>query len=325
MASETNDNQVRNKGMYEFSIIICAYNAADRIRKTLEHIAKLDYSTEHLELILVDNNSNDGTALVAEEAWGSLNSAITFHIVKELNQGLSYARKRGVIEALGEFIVFCDDDNWLDSQYLKIAREVLKNNPAIGVLGGQGIPITEADCFPNWFFIYAGYYATGVQSIRSGDISARGYVWGSASIVCRKPLMTILTSGLDFLLSDRKGDSLSSGGDDELCKWFLIAGYKLWYIENMLFQHFIPSRRLTIDYIEKLLNSSEHSQSGNVVRVYDRYINRRDMRNKWYKYPKLWFMSELRLLLDNTPIKRKVVNIAKSIERLALHTVNRCF
>jgi hypothetical protein len=40
------------------------------------------------------------------------------------------------------------------------------------------------------------------------------------------------------LISDRRGEEIS-GGDSEICEWFRIAGYKLWYDERLFFTHFI--------------------------------------------------------------------------------------
>jgi hypothetical protein len=56
--------------------------------------------------------------------------------------GLAYARRRGVMEAAYEYIVFCDDDNWLAPDYLSIAREILFD-PKVGAAGGQAEPEFE--------------------------------------------------------------------------------------------------------------------------------------------------------------------------------------
>jgi len=297
--------------MIKYSVVICAYNATARLRRTLEHLVALDYQPEMVEIILVDNNSNDGTAEFAQNVWAAFETRFSLRIVMEKNQGLSHARKRGIREAQGEFIVFCDDDNWLDSQYLKIANAVLENNSAIGVIGGQGIPVTDAEQLPNWFYTYADGYATGVQAMNSGDISARGYVWGAGAIVRRYLLLAAVSDGKEWLMSDRTGSVLSSGGDSEMCKWYLLAGYKLWYEERMMFHHFIPKDRLTLEYLEKQHRGFE--QAATIINLYDAYLRRSVLRKQWYNQLKSWLLSELRFFLNRNPDKKRVVNLARSI------------
>src|SRR6266702_4592754 len=98
--------------MVKFSIIICAFNARGRIRETLEHHCLLDYPTECMEIILVDNSSTDGASDFVNSLWKSLKSSVSLRIVSESNLGLNFARKRGIQEAKFDYIVFCDDDNW---------------------------------------------------------------------------------------------------------------------------------------------------------------------------------------------------------------------
>jgi glycosyltransferase involved in cell wall biosynthesis len=102
-----------NSNNINVSIIICCYNSESRISSTLEHIAKQKIENLQLEVILVDNNSNDNTAKVAIEVWSKLGNPFSLSILKEPTPGLSYARKKGVSSANGEIIIFCDDDKIL--------------------------------------------------------------------------------------------------------------------------------------------------------------------------------------------------------------------
>jgi len=303
--------------MLGFSIIICAFNSTGRLRKTLEHISALDYPAELVEIILVDNNSTDGTSDAAGRIWKDLRNVFSLNIVYEDQQGLNYARRRGIYEAKYQFVVFCDDDNWLSPQYLKIANAILTQNKAIGVLGGQGIPVTDADQFPNWFYTYNGGYAVGVQGVKSGDISERGYVWGACAIARRDLLSNIFLAGNDLILSGRKAGALAAGDDCEMCKWFLLAGYKLWYEETMLFYHFIPKERLILEYLDKLMSGFKDSRE--VLAFYDEYMQRIVIRQSWYKKPLNWILFELKFFLDRRPNKIKVVRLAMNITKLLGH------
>jgi glycosyltransferase involved in cell wall biosynthesis len=255
--------------MKRFSVLVCAYNASSRIEKTLKHLALLNYPADKLEIILVDNNSNDGTSDYANNVWRCFNTDIKLRVIQENKQGKSHAIRTGIFESIFEYIVICDDDNWLDTDYLKIANEVLTDQGNVGVLGGQGIPVTDADALPNWFYTCANGYAIGVQAMHSGDVTNRGYVWGAGSILNRKVLLEFYRAGCEHLLS-RRGDKLTSGEDSEICKWFLIAGYRLWYDERLLFRHFLPSARLTLEYRERLISGLVEAEP--VLSAYDKWL-----------------------------------------------------
>ena len=79
----------------EVSVIICTYNRDKYIYQTLEHIACNGFPSERYEIILIDNNSTDQTA--AECQRFSCNFAdLNFHYFTETQQGLSFARNRGI-------------------------------------------------------------------------------------------------------------------------------------------------------------------------------------------------------------------------------------
>lgn len=300
--------------MTTFSIIVCAYNAVSRLQKTLEHLHLIDYPADLIEIIIVDNNSSDGTADFADKIWSQTKSLVPLKIVREVTQGLSYARKRGLCEATFDYVVFCDDDNWLDEHYLRFADELLAENSSIGVLGGQGIPVTDAACFPNWFYTYSGGYAVGVQSLRSEDISDRGFVWGAGAVMRRDFLSKAFSAGCELLLSGRNGEKLLAGDDSELCKWFLVAGYRLWYDERMLFQHFIPKERLTAEYLHALFRG--FGETKKILERYDQYLHHQPVRRKWTTNPVVWIKREIELLVDRDENKLKVFRLSNRIKRL---------
>ena len=236
----------------DVSIVICCYNSSERLPVTLEHVSNLLCRNLLYELIIVDNNSNDDTSAVAEQIWKSLNKTeIKFNLVHEPNVGLTQARMKGVESSSGQYIVFCDDDNWLDSSYLHTAVRFLKRNPSVGIIGGKIEGILEGNK-PDWWESDQSNFAVGSQAISSGDITRRGYLWG-AGMVVRKNIVEVVYFGkIELMLVDRMGKQLSSGGDSELCQLAIFMGYKLWYLEDLKLSHFIPKTRLTDGYRDKL-------------------------------------------------------------------------
>jgi glycosyltransferase involved in cell wall biosynthesis len=239
------------------SVIICCYNSAKRLPQTLLHIAKQQLTdTIECELIVVDNNCNDDTVDVTNAIWKELASNIPLTIVEEKTPGLSSARQKGVAAAKYEYIIFCDDDNWLNPFYVVKGFNLMENNAAIGAACGYNEAISDIE-FPYWFNTYASYYATGVLSLHSADVTSRGWIWGAGMILRKSILVNLQQAGFKNLTSDRKGKELSTGGDVEICKWMILIGYKLWYDESLSLQHFIPKERLQKAYLEKLIVENE--------------------------------------------------------------------
>lgn len=239
--------------MIGVSVIICCYNSALRLPETIRHIAnQTDLKDVRWEVIVVNNASLDSTASVASAEFLKYGSRIpSFRIVEEPVQGLTYARMRGILEACYEYIVFCDDDNWLDAHYIRRAVDVMNAHPEVGIIGGQSTGYSDIE-FPDWFDVEKHNYAVGKQGLSSGDITSRYYLWGSGMVLRKSVFVEIQKSGIRSQLTDRKGSALSSGGDSEICVWFILWDYKLWYEEELRFVHFISKERLTEEYLRKL-------------------------------------------------------------------------
>jgi glycosyltransferase involved in cell wall biosynthesis len=239
------------------SIIVCCYNSESRIVPTLEHLSNQNFGYLKCEIILIDNNCTDRTIDVAEKQWICLGSPFELKVIKELNSGLSYARKCGVLAAKGEIIIFCDDDNWLTPNYITLAYSFMKSNLDVGVLAGQAEAVSNVP-IPNWFYSYYGAFACGTMSLFSGDMTERLWVWG-AGMTIRKNELISMYEKFKHLSTDRRGTSLDSGGDLEICFWFVLSGYKLWYEESLILKHFMPIQRLNKEYAEKLFTGQKKS------------------------------------------------------------------
>ena len=99
----------------DISVIICSYNREDSLRKTLTRLCDLEIPP-HLswELLLVDNNSTDGTRQVCESFIPKLPVRYLF----EPLQGVNRARNRAVAEAAGQLLLFTDDDVNMDRNWI---------------------------------------------------------------------------------------------------------------------------------------------------------------------------------------------------------------
>ena len=98
------------------SIIICTYNRSDCIKNVLLSLCN-QKTTSSYEIIVVDNNSTDNTKNEIIKFSANFSVEIRYHL--ETNQGLSFARNRGVEASLGEVVLFIDDDAVAEKSWLE--------------------------------------------------------------------------------------------------------------------------------------------------------------------------------------------------------------
>ncbi|MBS0268678.1 MAG: glycosyltransferase family 2 protein [Proteobacteria bacterium] len=244
------------------SVIICAHDSAERIRPTIDALARCRANFP-VEIIVVDNNSTDGTAGHAKEAWDACgNDRFAFSIVDEPQAGLAYARRAGVRAASFGIVVFCDDDNWLAEDYLMHAMRIMRD-PKVGAAGGCSTP-GNPENLPSWFYTFSWGFAVGVPLSRIAQLpdepeaaTSVDALWG-AGLVTRRDIIKYLYKLPGFpALSGRKGAELLSGEDLEISACLLGAGYKLLFSESLRFKHDIAPKRLTTAYAKRLFTNFE--------------------------------------------------------------------
>lgn len=106
--------------MAEFSIIVPVYNVEKEIKKCLDSIKNQTYGD--FEVLCVDDCGKDSSMdIVREYAQKDNRFKILTH---EHNRGVSAARNTGLDNASGEYTMFVDSDDWLETN----ALEIIKNN-----------------------------------------------------------------------------------------------------------------------------------------------------------------------------------------------------
>lgn len=245
--------------MEGISVVICCYNSKDRLFETLQCLFNQVVNVLlNWEVIVVDNNSNDDTYNEAIKFEQELNrNNISFKIVSESKAGLQYAREKGISVSKYDYVLFCDDDNRLFPDYLQISYNILKDNKDIGILGGEGMPDPEV-LLPDWFNPFRNYYATGRFKEKSGEQKA---VYGAGMILKKELFLKLLNSDFSFFLSGRTDNKMLAGDDTELCFIYRYFGYVIYFDERLRFNHFIPQKRLSLDYLKKAQMGFGRSQA----------------------------------------------------------------
>lgn len=242
--------------MRGISIIVCCYNSADRLPKTLYHLAnQVVDATIEWEVVLVNNNSKDNTSEIAKKLWAEFKNSIPFQVVHEEKSGLSYAREKGMGSAQFDIFLFCDDDNWLSKNYVQIVYETFRDNPELGALGGWCEPRFEIEK-PQWFDRFSSNFAVGKPIEQTGFLTKpKEYLYGAGLAIHKTAIQALTENKFTNILSDRKEKQLSSGGDVELIYALKLMRFPIYFEEALFFFHFMPKERMNWDYLNRLRTS----------------------------------------------------------------------
>jgi glycosyltransferase involved in cell wall biosynthesis len=262
------------------SVLICTYNGASRLVPTLEHLAQ-QASSLHVpwEVILVDNNSTDDTAVISGEHWERLGAPAPLILLSQPKAGKQFALELAYNTAQYEFMCIVDDDNWLHKEYLQKGYAILQMQPAIGLLGGSNVGAFEIST-PHWFPSFQAAYAVGKpvvylpegkRTLVSGEVVI-GVLWGAGLFVRRIIWQKLQEKRFESLFTGRQGaKQLTAGEDDELCCVSRLLGYKLWYDEGLQCTHYMTAGRLTEDYLKRLCYASSRAYPG--MSAYQRILS----------------------------------------------------
>jgi glycosyltransferase involved in cell wall biosynthesis len=233
----------------QFSIVICTYNRATYLSATLESLARQTYPAENFEIIIVDNNSPDTTGEVSD-TFIRQHPNLTVRYFKETQQGISYARNRGVNEAQGKFITFLDDDETVDAGFLQQLDAFFQRYPDAELVSEPVVPVFETTP-PDWLSPYTMRLITGaydkgkeVKIVGTKDYPGTGHA----------TFLTGLFHRYGEFNTDlgRKGNSLMGAEDKDFFFRLIQNGIPCYYVPDVPIYHHIPASKLTEDFFNRL-------------------------------------------------------------------------
>jgi glycosyltransferase involved in cell wall biosynthesis len=238
--------------LMKVTVAIPTYNRAFYLNQTLEGLMQQDYDHTQLEIIVIDNNSTDKTEAIVN---AHINSKITLRYIKEIRQGLDYARNCAVEAATGEIIIFGDDDilvkpDWVSQMTLPFLKD--KENK-IGALGGEVIPVFP-EGLPSWI---KEWHSPLNFRPDLGPIDSKACPMG-ANLAFPKRVFSEL--GLFSTTLDRSAGNYFSGGDSEMVRRVRSAGLEVWFAPDAAVEHQMPSSRTTFKYASKHAFDSARSR-----------------------------------------------------------------
>lgn len=181
------------------SFVIPVRNDAHRLRRCLASIVRNEYPRELIEIIVVDNESTDGSARAAREF-----SAI---VIKATGPSVAALRNKGARAALGSIIAFADSDHEISANWIETAVSVL----ASGSVAATGAPcLTQPS--PNW--VQRQY-----DGLRTRPVQREEVPWlGSGNLAVKR-------SAFEAVGGFNPG--LTACEDVDLCNRLRLAGHRI--------------------------------------------------------------------------------------------------
>lgn len=211
------------------SIIILTYNALEYTKKCLASIKK--NTTITYEIILVDNNSSDGTQNYLRNLRDkSFNIKL---IENEANKGFAAGNNQGMAIARGEYILLLNNDVLVSEGWLYKMVRCARTHDRVGLVGPLTNRISGTQMIEN-----VGYddpddfqeYAQKIENNFPNKYTPRRRIAGFAMLIKREVYDAI--GDLD--------ERFGSGNyeDDDYCLRAIRAGYKIYVAEDTFIHHF---------------------------------------------------------------------------------------
>lgn len=299
---------------FALSVIICTHNPRQHyIDKVLAALKSQTLPTAQWELLLIDNASDRLLASEIDLSWHP-----NAHHIREEQLGLTPARMRGIEEAKTEILVFVDDDNVLEPDYLEVALQIGEDWSILGAWGGQ-IRGDFEKTPPEWTKPY--WKNLGIRELEQDqwsnllhqhETTPCGAGMCVRKIVAQK-YAELVRHDPKRLQLDRKGKQLISGGDTDLAFTACDMGLGTGVFVSLKLTHLIPASRLEEDYLIRLTESLAYSN-----RMLDFFREKKPQKTPWLKeklseYYQLWFNNPR----DRRFYRAKIRGIALAIQAIS--------
>jgi hypothetical protein len=235
------------------SVIICAHNPRrDYFQRCIAGLQNQTLLHQEWNLLLVDNRSDQPLSGEIDLSWHP-----DAAIVREETPGLTAARLRGIRESTGSLLVFVDDDNVLDPNFLAVAQRTMEERLFLGAWSGQCRPAFETPP-ADWTRRYWGNLVIREfeRDIWSNLPRLPDSMPCGAGLCVRREValhyLDLHESGKRPFSFDRNGKSLLSGGDNDLAACACDIGLGVGLITSLRLTHLISPERLTEEYLVRL-------------------------------------------------------------------------
>jgi GT2 family glycosyltransferase len=135
-------------GIPDVSVVISSCDRAESLARAIDSLRRQQLPAGlDCEVIIVDNNSRDGTSALLQGLVGR--EHLGLRAIFEPRQGVSHGRNAGVRASRAPIVAFTDDDNEVDPQWIATIKRMLDLHPDVAAVGGKILPEWPS-AVPRW-------------------------------------------------------------------------------------------------------------------------------------------------------------------------------
>ena len=229
------------------SAVICSYNRARFILKAVESIFNQSFNKDSYEVIVVDNNSTDGTEQLLKE-YKATHPELNFKYFIEYNQGVAFARTRCAKEASGEIVAYLDDDSMAQPGWLATTVAFFDTHPEVYSTGGKITPYFLTG-IPDWYSKYFfGLVGNFDQGPKVKQLTGARYPCGANMAFRKKVFEEVGYFNTDL---GRKGTGLLANEEKDIYLRILNYGKDVYYLPTVEVLHAVESNKFDKNYVRR--------------------------------------------------------------------------
>lgn len=229
----------------EVTIIIPCFNEEKWIDRTILSCINQDYPIDKLEVIVVDDCSNDESVKKIKETLERLNTeAERFDIknrlkyfVQESNSGKRAALSRGVKESKHDLVVFVDSDSFLDPFAIRNLVPPFKDPKMGGVAGRTDVANTYTDVLTK---MQSVRYYIAFRIMKAAEAYFDSVTCLSGPLACYRKQLVI--DNMDGWLNQKFLGQKATFGDDRSMTNFVLNGYRTSYQDTAICSTIVPNK-----------------------------------------------------------------------------------
>jgi glucosyl-dolichyl phosphate glucuronosyltransferase len=229
-----------------YSIVIPTYNRVEELRGTLASLAAIR-SADPWEVVVVDNNCTDDTALAVREA--AMTFPVALKYVFEHVAGRCAAMNAGIAQSSGEIIVTIDDDVRVAPEYLDRVGQAFASLQC-DYIGGRVHPLWRGER-PRWMPSHRTRHWAVVALLDEG---AEPFEWSAVLPLGCNMAFTRRAFEVTGPWNNTVGRKAGTLLGQEVREWCIRArekGLRGFYAPEVLVQHVIHADRLNKKYFRR--------------------------------------------------------------------------
>lgn len=227
------------------TIIIPCFNEYQWIERTILSCINQDYPIDKLEVIVVDDCSNDNSVDKIKEAINKLNSeAERFnakdrvkYFVQEKNLGKREALCRGVLDASHDLVVFVDSDSFLDPFAIRNLIQPFKDPKMGGVAGRTDVANTYTNTLTK---MQSVRYYIAFRIMKAAEAYFDAVTCLSGPLSCYRK--QIIIDNMNEWINQKFLGQKATFGDDRAMTNFVLKGHRTSYQDTAICSTIAPNK-----------------------------------------------------------------------------------